>query len=281
MKSWIDNKTVVITGASSGIGKELAKTLILKHSCKVIAVARNQQRLLDVQKELEQNNSAKDNFFVCVADVSKKEDWQKIFEIAKKHNASLVFNNAGTMLPFTKAAEVNEDDLKRIIKTNFYSVYYCFRTFCDYFKSLPQKCGIVNITSSSANFLIPGQAVYSASKAAVTKFSLIASSEYKKDFFVGTYLPGFTKTNIFNSKDNGKNILTGKTAQKFLEKFGASSQKVANKIVKLTIKKRRYKVLGADSKLLKMLKIFTNTNMSNVLLKVFKKSKDDSFLDLF
>ena len=161
------------------------------------------------------------------------------------------------------------------------SIFYCLKTFNDFFEKSKQKCGIVNVTSSSANFLIPGQAVYSASKAAATRLSLITATEQKKKYFIGTYLPGLTKTNIFNSKDNAKEVLTGAMAQKFVNNFGATSQKVANKIVKLTTKKKRYKVLGLDSKFLKFLKIISNTRMSNVLLKVFNKSKDSTFEDLF
>ncbi len=280
MKSWIDNKCVIVTGASSGIGKELAKNLILKYNCQVIAVARTEQKLLQTQKEIE-NLVAKNYFLPCAADVSKKEDWQKILKLAKQHSASLVFNNAGTMLPFIKATKTTNEEVERVLNTNFYSIYYCLSTFNDYFEKSNTPCGIINITSSSASYLIPGQAVYSASKAAATKLSLIAASEQKKKYFIGTYLPGLTKTNIFYSKDNPKNILTGATAQKVVNKFGASSQKIANKIIKLTIKKKMYKVIGLDSKLLKLLKIFSNTKMSGVLLNIFKKSKDDSFSDLF
>ena len=52
MSNWIDNKTVVITGASAGIGKGVTETLIKKHNCKVIGIARSQEKTEKFVEEL-------------------------------------------------------------------------------------------------------------------------------------------------------------------------------------------------------------------------------------
>ena len=52
MSKWIDNKTVIITGASSGIGKMLAEHLMKEHGCKVIGVARSEKKMVAFVEEL-------------------------------------------------------------------------------------------------------------------------------------------------------------------------------------------------------------------------------------
>lgn len=281
MKSWLKNSCVVITGASSGIGKELCKILINKYDCEVIGVSRNEENLLKVKNEIEQDCKKGEKFFVFAKDVSKKQSWKDIFKFAQNKKANLVINNAGTMLPFCNASKITEEQLERVFKTNFYSIYYSFVVFNDYFKQMKKDCGFVNITSSSSNFLIPGQSIYSASKSAATKLSLVASSEVKNKYFIGTYLPGLTNTNIFYSLDNSEEILKGNKIKKICNKLGTSPQKVAEKIVKLTSKKKRYKLLGKDSKMLKLLHFALKERSSDFILKIFKNSKEETFKQMF
>ena len=280
MKNWIENASVVVTGASSGIGKEISRILIRDYNCKVIGVARNEQNLLRFKEEIEEECKKSSKFIPLKGDVAKQESWKEIFEVAKQNNVQIVVNNAGTMLPFLKVCNIKEEDLDRILKTNFYSIFYCFKAFDEYLKS-KRNCGIVNITSSSSICLIPGQSVYSASKSASTKLSLIASSEVKNQYFVGTYLPGFTDTNIFFSSDNNQDVIVKKGSEKIIEKLSAKPEKVAKKIVKFAIKKKRYKIMGRDSKALKFMNNVLKTKSGDLLLNIFKDSKNKTFKDLF
>ena len=275
MKNWLYNKVVIVTGASSGIGKEITKILISKYNCKVIGVARNENKLKDFQSSLEEKN--KNNFEYCLADVSVKEDWQKIYNFVKNKNCSLLINNAGTMLPFQKADKVEDKEIERIFNTNFFSCVNGYKTFCNEFRK-NKNCGIVNIASVSAVCSLPGASYYSASKSALTSFSKIVSSEEYKNFFIGTYLPGTTKTNLFKNKDNSKPVLDDKT-EKIMDKFSTSSQKMAKKIVNNIAKKKRYKIIGFDAKLLKFLNSLAPVKSSDLYLKIYKKSKLDSFKD--
>ena len=281
MKDWLKNSCVVVTGASSGIGKELCKILINKYNCNVIGVSRTEENLKQVKNEIETEFKRGKNFFVLAKDISKKQSWQEILEFAKNKKVNLVINNAGTMLPFIKSSYITEEQVERIFKTNFYSIYYCVSVFSDYFEKMKEDCGIVNITSSSSCFLIPGQSVYSASKSAATKFSLIASSEVKNKYFIGTYLPGLTNTNIFNSKDNAEEILKGNKIKELCKRLGSEPNKVAEKILKLTNKKKRYKLLGKDSKMLKVLQSLLKEKSSEFILNIFKKSNEESFKEIF
>jgi len=276
MKTWLKDKAVVVTGASSGIGAEIVKLLTNKYNCTVLGVARNEDKLNNFKNSLGEKCN---NFYICVGDVSKKESWDRILEQAKQLNCQILINNAGTMLNFKKALNTTEEEVSRVFKTNFMSTYYGFTTFCEYLKSV-QNGAIVNVCSASAICSIPGQSVYSASKSAQVAFSKIASCEERKNLFIATYLPGFTRTSLFTTKDNSKPIFDEK-ALKLVNKFSMPSDKMARKIVKSLKRKKRYKVFGKDAKLLKTLNGLAPVKSSDFYYNLFKKVNLDSFSDLF
>lgn len=296
MKNWLKNSSVVITGASSGIGKEVAKLLITKYNCTVLGVGRSEQKLINFKKELSElyskttkkNNKQKSvnqidyskQFDYIVADISKEENWSLIFEKAIKKECNVLINNAGTMLPFMKAEKIDNFEIKRIFDTNFYSIVNGCKTFCEYFKKQNKQCSIINITSVAAVCSMPGQSVYSASKSAATSYSKILSSELNGKVFVGTYLPGFTKTNLFSTKDNSKPIFDEKLV-KVLNLISMPAEKLAKKIVRNIKRKKRYKVFGFDSKLYRFLNWVAPSKSTDLYLKIFKKFKTTSFEDLF
>ena len=276
MKSWLENSSVVITGASSGIGKELSKLLIEKYSCFVLGVGRNQDKLQSFKEELGEHSR---QFDYIARDVSKEESWTDIFEKAKANDCKILINNAGTMHPFMRADKLEPKTMDKIFKTNFYSVFYGHKTFSDYFRG-KRGCAIVNITSASALSAIPGESIYSASKSAATTFSRIASSEEHKKFFIATYLPGFTKTNLFRSKDNAKPIFD-EEATKLINKIALAPSKLARKIVSCLRRHKRYKKFGVDARMLKLLNSLAPNKSSDLYLKIFKKSKFKCFEDIF
>ena len=80
-KCWFDYKTVILSGASSGIGKGIAERLIKDHGCKVIGIARNEQRLLNFKAEL---GNKGDNFTYYTFDVSQEEKWRELADTLEK-----------------------------------------------------------------------------------------------------------------------------------------------------------------------------------------------------
>ena len=82
MSNWIDNKTVIITGASAGIGKGVTETLIKKHNCKVIGIARSQEK---TEKFVEELGEYAKNFSYRLFDVSVKENWFEFADYLKEN----------------------------------------------------------------------------------------------------------------------------------------------------------------------------------------------------
>ena len=74
-KCWLNNKTILLTGASSGIGKELAKTLIERHNCKIIGVGRSEEKMLKFIEDLGDN---KINFSYKLFDVGIEDNWKEL-----------------------------------------------------------------------------------------------------------------------------------------------------------------------------------------------------------
>ena len=86
-KCWFDYKTVILSGASSGIGKDLATRLVRDHCCKVIGIARTQSKLEALKQALGEN------FTYCAFDVGDKQKWQEFNAYLKEQNIQVdIFN---------------------------------------------------------------------------------------------------------------------------------------------------------------------------------------------
>lgn len=254
---YLYQKTVIVTGASQGIGYELSERLIQKYDCKVIAVARNLEKL----------NKAKDalgeNYYTFSCDVSKIEDWQKLADFIKESNLKpqILINNAGMMLPFSKAENCSLDDYERIIKTNFISLLYSLKTIVPL---LSGDKGLVNISSSSSLCPVVGQSGYCATKSAVKSFTEVLQTE--ADFYVSLIMPGFCRTNIMSS------IVTSEKEKKLVDKISMPADKCATKILKAINKKRRRKIIGVDARLMHIMYKLFPRSAGKIIAKVLKKS---------
>lgn len=274
MKNWLYNSNVIVTGSSSGIGLEITKILIKKFNCNVLGVARNEEKLKSQQTFFA---DFKDKFSYFVADVSKAEDWIRLKDFLLDNSYNIIINNAGTMPPFLKAQNIPFEETERIFNTNFFSTVHCVNALFDYISS--QKNGaIINNCSAGALFSVPGQSIYSSSKSALVSYSKILNSENKK-VFVGTYLPGFTLTNIFFSKDCKKEVFDEKS-MKIIRRFCTSAPKMAEKIVDAMKKRKPYKVLGNDAKLLRFLGKFAPVKSAKIVGWLFEKTRLSCFDDL-
>ena len=161
------NKVVLITGASSGIGKQTAIEFA-KLGSNIILVARRKNKLEQVENELKQFNV---NTLVCTCDVSKKDQVEKMSKIVleKFNSIDILVNNAGFAI-YGSVYDLSINDIESQMETNYFGMIYCTKNFLPLM--LEKKSGhIVNVASVAASFGLPGIASYCASKFAMLGFS--------------------------------------------------------------------------------------------------------------
>lgn len=262
---YLYGKTVVVTGASSGIGLELAKRLIESYNAKVIGIGRNVEKLNNAKTMLGENFTP----FSC--DVSNLSEWERMAEFIKENDykPNILINNAGVMLPFLKTADCKKEDYLSVINTNFASVYYSLSTVVPL---LTGDKGLVNVSSSSALCPVVGQSAYVVSKSATKAFTEVLQTE--ADYYVGLIMPGFCKTDIMRSIDRSEK------ENNLINKISISSSKCAKIILNAVDKKRRRKIIGADAKFMHLLYVLFPRSAGKIIAKILKKSGLNMFASI-
>ena len=229
--SWINNKTILITGASGGLGFGIAKYLIFKHNCNVIGIARNEQKLLNAIEEL---GDKKSNFSYFLFDVSIKDNWTDLSERLKEANVQIdvLINNAGFMLPFAKFEKYSESEIEEIVNTNFCAHLFAIKTLLPIIKQ-SKSPAIVNISSAAGLCAVVGQSMYCATKFAVRGLTETLQQEYKKQIYVGGVYPGFIRTDILNRQSESAK------QNKLINKLMMPLDKAVKKIAKGIVKKKK------------------------------------------
>ena len=161
------NKTVLITGASSGIGKQTAIEFA-KLGANIILVARRKEKLDELASQLEKFNITT---FVCKCDVSDKTQVKEMSKtvLEKFDSIDVLVNNAGFAI-YGSVKDLSIDEIESQMETNYFGMMYCIKNFLP--SMLDKKSGhIVNVASVAASFGLPGIASYCASKFAMLGFS--------------------------------------------------------------------------------------------------------------
>ncbi|AZB42150.1 SDR family oxidoreductase [Bacillus sp. FJAT-42376] len=199
------NEYVLITGASGGIGMELAKIAAEKGYALILA-ARNEKKLLELKENLEKQYRTA--VMVHQADLSKPEEISKMAEELKQKqiHVSYLVNNAGFGL-YGEFLETNLEDELNMIDLNIRSLTHMAKLF------LPEMAerkegGILNIASTAAFQPGPLMAVYYATKAYVLSFTEALENELKgTNIKVSALCPGPTATGFSERADLGKSKL--------------------------------------------------------------------------
>ncbi len=158
------SRVVLITGASSGYGKAMAK-VFRENGDTVVMTARKEEKLKAAFEEV-----GADSYFAM--DVTKTADWKKAKDIIteKYGRLDILINNAGGGVTIKDTAEQTFEEIDGAITLNLNSVIYGCNTFADIFQN--QKSGtVINISSVCARHCWPGWSVYAAAKAGVLNFS--------------------------------------------------------------------------------------------------------------
>lgn len=227
------NAFALVTGASSGIGRDIAVYLANKKGYKVILSARNEERLNEVKAII--GESA----YVIPADLTNRAECIKLHKSANElGNIEILINNAGFGLFGEFSASDLETELK-MIDTNITAVHILTKLFLKDFKE-KNNGYILNVASSAGFMPGPLMSVYYSTKAYVLRLSQAISRELKNagsDVYVGALCPGPVDTN-FNNTANVQFALKG-----------LNSEYVAEYAVKNMFKRKTVIVPGLSMKL--------------------------------
>jgi len=154
------NKVVLITGASSGIGRESAIEFA-KLGANIVLVSRTKEKLEQVADELRKFNVTT---LICQCDVSDKDQVKEMSKtvLEKFDSIDILINNAGFAI-YGSVSDLSIDEIESQMETNYFGMVYCIKNFLP--SMLDKKSGhIVNVASVAASFGLPGIASYCASK---------------------------------------------------------------------------------------------------------------------
>ncbi|SSC14074.1 conserved protein of unknown function [Mesotoga infera] len=224
-------KKALITGASSGIGREFARELASK-GYETILVARRYERLKDISEELTaQFNSPSTP---VQADLSQRDDLERVSGYL--YGVDLLVNNAGFGLIGSFSVLEGEKELE-MIRLNVESLYRLSKFYV--IARREQGGGIINVASTAAYLPVPFMAVYAATKAFVLSFSEALSEELKdSNFKVMVLSPGPTNTEFFE-------VASGKSRKVY---GSMAPEKVVKKAMSAYEKSKRSVVSGFSNK---------------------------------
>ena len=193
-------QTILITGATSGFGKETAK-IFIKNGWKVIITGRRGNRLEDLTRELGEN--CLPLCFDITDRVAVKKEIENIPPDFSK--IDVLCNNAGLALGLEDADEANLDDWDKMVDTNIKGLIYATRQVLP--KMVQNKSGhIINIGSVAGSYPYPGGNVYGGTKAFVSQFSLnLRADLVSKGINVTSIEPGLAETEFSLVRFKGDN----------------------------------------------------------------------------
>ncbi len=169
------NRTTLVTGASAGLGREIARRIANEHGGNLVLVARRKERLEELAAELRE--SAKVEVTVLAADLTVTEQVEACFDEATRgRTIHAVVLNAGVTY-FGPAAEQPRESIEAIITTNAISLARLATRFGQYFIENKLPGGLLLVSSMTSFSPWPYQAVYGGTKAFVTSFGLALREE--------------------------------------------------------------------------------------------------------
>lgn len=195
--------TALVTGASSGIGRDIARELN-RRGIRLIISGRNESELEKLRDELGRNRVK-----IIAADLSKKEECLRLFEAVKPYNVSILVNDAGFGL-FGKFKETSLETELEMIEVNVMSVHILTKLFIHEFTA-KNRGYILNVASAAGFMPGPYMAAYYSTKNYVVRLTEAVRQELKNEgstVSISAFCPGPVDTN-FNNNAGVKFNLSG------------------------------------------------------------------------
>lgn len=239
MSRFFQNKTVVVTGASSGIGAELSVQL-LRAGANVILCARSENKMKNLVENLE---VSPDKYLILPVDFSRTPDFENIVQsiVSKFPKVDILINNAG-IAQKSLVQETSEEVERRVMEVNYFANINFTKALLPHF--IANKSGqVVGISSILGEIGLPFVAPYCASKHAINGYyNGLRYDVEKHNIAVSIVSPGFIKTDITKKSLTGD----GKSHEQdsIAQEKGMEASVCARRILQKVAKKKRQSYVG-------------------------------------
>lgn len=253
------SKTVIITGASSGIGKALAYRFA-QGGANLVLAARQYALTCEIAQDIETTYGVK--AIAVATDVSNEEYCKHLISEALRvfGRIDVLVNNAGISMR-ALVQDVKVEVMKEVMDVNFWGTVYCTKYALP--EIIKSKGSIIGISSIAGYKGLPGRSGYSASKFAMQGFlESVRIENIKKGIHVMIACPGFTASNIRNTARSKDGSIQGESPMD--ESKMMSAEEVANHIFKALSRKKNQLILTFQGKAI----VWTGKIFSRLLDKV-------------
>ncbi|UKN01788.1 SDR family oxidoreductase [Paracrocinitomix mangrovi] len=262
MSEFLD-KVVWVTGASSGIGAEVARQFSLSGSILVLS-ARNEDKLKDVQKSLKNPEKS----FVLPLDLEKSENFaQKVDEVIAKYGRIDYLVNNGGVSQRGEAADTPIEVDRKIMEINYFGTVALTKAVIPVMRK-QQSGHIIAISSIAGKFGFYWRSAYSAAKHAIQGFfESVLLEEAKNNIFVTIAYPGKINTPISLSAINAEGKAHG--VMDHNQETGMPVDVCVKKLIKAISKKKKSVLIG--NKEIKA--VYIKRYFPSLFWKIIKKQK--------
>jgi NAD(P)-dependent dehydrogenase (short-subunit alcohol dehydrogenase family) len=268
----LSGKVVVVTGAGSGIGRELALNLSRRRA-RVAAVDYDRTSLLETATMVSSDGGIISSHVVDVSDQQQVEALTT--DVLGVHGCvSGLVNNAGIIHEHRNIEHLPQDQVERVFNVNWWGTYYMTQAFLPLLRIQPEAF-ISNVSSMGGYMPFPGQVAYGASKAAVKLLTEGLRVELRRDsnINVSVVYPGAVSSGITeNSPDIPRDFKDKVRDMSTQKKVGVSSEKAARTIVHGIEREKPRILVGPDSwiidKLYRLMPVCMASLMSWLMAKV-------------
>jgi len=267
----LKNKIVIITGATSGIGKACVE-VFGKEGATIVATGRSREKLITLEKHMK---TAGIKLYTILADAAMEEDNERLVQetIREFGRIDILIANAGISMR-ALFEDLNLEVFRKVIDVNFYGAVYATKYALPHI--LESKGGIIAMSSINGHRGTPARTAYTASKYAMEGFyEALRTEVMKRGVHVLVVSPGFTGTNIRKNALTADGSVQGESPRP--EEDLMDAREVATATLRAFRNKKRDLVLTKQGKLAVMLNKFIPGMMDRIVYNHMAKEPDSPF----
>lgn len=260
-----NNKTIIVTGASSGIGLAMAR-VFADYGANVVLAARSGDKLVEIA------NQIGDKALAVQCDVVDEKQCQELVKkaVAKFGGVDVLINNAGLSMR-ALFDDVDLSVMHKLMDVNFWGCVNCTKYALPYIQKA--KGSIVGISSVAGFHGLPARAGYSASKYAMHGFlETIRVENLYKNVHVMLVAPGFTESNVRLSALTANGSAQGQSPR--AEGKMMTAKEVAIRVAKGVAKRKRMVVMDFEGKGTRLIKCLSPKLLDKIFFNFMAKEPD-------